>query len=210
VNITQNSTGPTKDTPEHYKVLLELGACHISMGNYKEAQRCYEESVSLGADGPQLYLGLGTVALGRELFEEAEVAFKVAIRLDKNCAEAFCGLAIIHQQKHDFAEAQQMYAKCLELNNDNLTALSGLFQASRQLGLFSKAKHYLEVYLKNHPSDAKVMFCLATLYVNDDQLNEAEKVLSDVLISEPAFVDAANLLEEVEHQLVAEKYQKNA
>jgi hypothetical protein len=34
--------------------------------------------------------------------------------------------------------------------------------------------------------------------------------LLDVLISEPAFVDAANLLEEVEHQLVAEKNQKNA
>jgi len=85
-----------------------------------------------------------------------------------------------------------------------------LFQASRQLEFYSKAKHYLEVYLKNHPSDAKVMFCLATLYVNDDQLNEAKKVLLDVLISEPDFVDAANLLEEVEHQLVAEKYQKNA
>ena len=52
-----------------------------------------------------------------------------------------------------------------------------------------------------HPGDTKIMFCLATLYMKDGRLNEAKKVLSGILASEPDYTNAANLLEEVEHQL---------
>ena len=37
--------------------------------------------------------------------------------------------------------------------------------------------------------------------MKDGQLNEAKKVLSEVLASEPDYTDAVNLLEEVEHEL---------
>jgi cytochrome c-type biogenesis protein CcmH/NrfG len=52
-----------------------------------------------------------------------------------------------------------------------------------------------------HPGDKKVMFCLATLCMKDGRLNEAKKVLSEVLASGSDYTDAVNLLEEVEHQL---------
>ena len=186
---------------QQYQVLQELGDRYSSVGDYVHAQRCYEKAVSLGLDEPGPYIGLGTIALENKRIEDAEAAFRVALRLDKGCANAYYGLGLVYQWKEDFAEAFEMYLKCLESDTDNLTGLLGLFQTSRQIGSFSKVRHYMEVYLKTHPGDTKIMFCLATLYMKDGRLDEAKKVLSKVLASRPTYTDAVNLLEEVEHEL---------
>ncbi len=99
--------------------------------------------------------------------------------------------------------AFQMYLKCLESDTDNITALLGLFRVSRQIDSFSKVTHHMEAYVKIHPGDTKVMFCLATLYMKDGRLNEAKKVLAEVLGSEPGYTNTVNLLEEVEHRLMS-------
>lgn len=201
IDITDNNSVGGDGLPQQYQTLQELGDRYASVGDYAHAQRYYEKAASLGPDESGPYVGLGTIALENKRLEDAETAFKVALRLDRSCAKAYCGLGLVYQQKEDFAEAFQMYLKCLESDTDNLTALSGLFQTSRRIGSFSKVRHYLEVYLKRHPGDTKVMFCLATLYTKDGRLNEAKKVSSEILALEPDYTDAANLLEEVEHQL---------
>ena len=170
-----------EDNSQHHDVLLELGACHLSIGNYKKAQHYYEKSASLGADEPELYLGLGSIALNKGLLEEAEVAFSVATRLDRNCADAFCGLANVYQEKGDIEKAHQAYIKCLNLDNEHLKAILGLFQTSRQQGVFSEIICRLERYLKLHPDDEKVMFCLAIIDMVDGQLNRATEALSKLL-----------------------------
>jgi tetratricopeptide (TPR) repeat protein len=118
---------------QHYEVLQELGDCHTSVGNYAQAQECYEKAASLGPDEPGPYVGLGVIALQKNLLDDAEIAFRVACRLDVNCAKAYAGLAMVAQQRADYKQAFEMYLKCLELDIDNLTALLGLFQTSCQM-----------------------------------------------------------------------------
>lgn len=210
MGTAKNNFAEENGLAQQYKALQELGDCYTSVGDYAHAQRCYEKAASLEPDEPGPYVGLGTVALEKKQFEDAEIAFKVALRLNKSCAKAYCGLAFVYQERADFAKAFEMYLKCLELDSDNLKALLGLFQTSRQMGSFAKVRHYLQVYLKMHPGDTKVMFCLATLYMKDGRLNEAKKTLSDVLALDTAYTDASNLLEEVEHELNKEdKEQKS-
>ena len=187
--------------PRQYRALQELGDQYASVGDYVHAQHCYEQAVSLEPDEPGPYVRLGTAALENKRPEDAEKAFRTALRLDKGCVMAYCGLGLVYQYKENFAEAFEMYLKCFELDTDNLTALLGLFQISRRTGSFAKVRQYLEVYLKMHPGDTKVMFCLATLYMEDGRLNEAKKVLSEILVSEPDYTEAVNLLEEVEQKL---------
>ena len=167
MDITQENTTEQPDLTQHYEVLQELGDCYTSVGNYVQAQRCYEKAASLGPDEPGPYVGLGVVGLQKNLLDDAEVAFKVACRLDVNCAKAHCGLAMVAQQKCDYKQAFEMYLKCLELDTDNLTALLGLFQASCQMGSFAKVIYYLQLYLDMHPADISVMFSLAALYMKD-------------------------------------------
>lgn len=189
------------DSTQHYEVLQELGECYTSVGNYTQAQQCYEKAALLEPDEAGPYVGLGVVAIQKDLLEDAEIAFRVACRLDVNCARAYGGLALVAQQKGDYKEAFGMYLKCLELDNDNLTALLGLFQTSCEMGSFSRIIHYLEAYLNMHPGDTSVMFSLAALHMKDERFEQSRKILLDVLSLDPSNRDAADLLEEVEHSL---------
>lgn len=186
---------------QHYEVLRELGDCYTSVGNYSQAQRCYERAASLGPDEPGPYVGLGVAALQRDKLDDAEIAFRVACRLDADCAKAHAGLGMVAQQRQDYQKAFDLYMKSLELDTDNITALLGLFQVSCEMGSFAKVIYYLEVYLEMHPGDTSVMFALAALYLKDNRPEQSKSTLLDILTLEPANRDAANLLEEVEHSL---------
>jgi len=204
MDITRDETAQYENTTQRYEVLQELGDCYASVGNYDHAQRCYEKSAILEPDEADPYVGLGVVALQQELFDDADIAFRVACRLDANCSKAYAGMAMVAQERGDDKQAFDMYLKCLELDGDNLTALLGLFQSSCRMGSFGKIIHYLEVYLQMHPGDSSVMFSLAALYAKEGRLNQARTLLADILILDPENTDAANLLEEVEHNLAGQ------
>jgi len=205
MDITQNSVDQQHDLTQHYEVLLELGDCYSSVGNYTQAQQYYEKAAVLAPDEAGPYVGLGVIDLQKNLTEDAEIAFKVACRLDVNCAKAYAGLGLVAQQRAEYKQAFEMYLKCLELDTDNLIALLGLFQTSCQMGSFTKVTYYLEVYLNMHPGDISVMFPLAALYMKDGRFEESKKVLLDILSLDKNHRDAVNLLEEVEHSLAQTK-----
>jgi len=201
MDMMENNVGQECDALRQYAELQELGDCHASVGNYIQAQQCYEEAANLACDEPGPYVGLGVVALQQHLLDDAEIAFRVACRLDGTCAKAYAGLGLVAQQKADYRQAFEMYLKCLERDTDNLLAILGLFQASCQMGSFAKVIYYLESYLAMHPGDTSVMFPLAALYMKDGRLVRSRGVLESLLTLEPDHEDAANLLEEVEHNL---------
>ena len=201
MDMTQANEIERHKRTQHYEVLRELGDCYTSVGNYSQAHRCYEKAASLGPDEPGPYVGLGVASLQRDRLEDAEISFRVACRLDPNCAKAYAGLGMVAQQRQDFAGAFDFYMKSLELDTDNITALLGLFQVSCEMGSFAKVTYYLEIYLEMHPGDTSVMFALAVLYLKDGRPEQARNTLVNLLALEPANRDAANLLEEVDHNL---------
>jgi tetratricopeptide (TPR) repeat protein len=183
----------------HYEALRELGDCYTSVGQYDQAQRCYEKAAALGPDEPGPYVGLGVAALQMDRLDDAEIAFRVAYRLDPKCAKACAGLAMVAHRRRDLSQAFDYYMKSLELDTDSIMVLLGLFQVSCEMGSFAKVTYYLESYLQTHPGDTSVMFALAVLYLKDGRLGQSKTMLDEVLILDPAHRDAANLLEEVEH-----------
>jgi tetratricopeptide (TPR) repeat protein len=201
MDITENNTSQQHDSRQHYEVLQELGDCHTSVGDYLQAQKCYEKAAVLCPDEAGPYVGLGVVALQQNLLEDAETAFKVACRLDRNLAKAYAGLGLVAQQRGDYKRAFEMFLKCLELDTDNLIALLGLFQTSCQMGSFEKVTYYLQMYLDMHPGDVSVMYPLAALYMKDGRYEDSKRVLLDILALDRDHKDAACLLEEVEHNM---------
>jgi Flp pilus assembly protein TadD len=187
---------------QHYEVLMEYGDCLVNVGKFDDAQKHYEQAALLSPDAAGPYVGLGVVALQKNLPDDAELAFRVACRLGPQCAKAYAGLAMVAQLRKKFDEAFQLFLKTLEIEQDNMTALLGLFQTSLQMGSFEKIIHYLAVYLETHPGDTAVMFALAALYMKDGRFVESRKLLLDVLTLVPENKDAANLLEEVEHEIM--------
>lgn len=193
---------------QHFEVMQEMGDCHTQLGEYDQAKECYQKASWLEPDEAGPYVGTGVIALQQGQLDDADVAFRVAIRLDPQCSRAYAGQAMICQQKGKTKKAFDLYLKCLEIDSDNLTALLGLFQVSCQVGSFTRIIDYLKVYLEMHPDDCGVMFCLATLYVKNQQLSEAEALLDRILKLEPDNTDAGNLLEEVQH-IMAHSYRRS-
>ncbi len=73
------------------------------------------------------------------------------------------------------------------------------------MGSFEKVTHYLDLYLNMHPGDTSVMFPLAALYMKDGKFEESKNILLNLLSLDENHKDAANLLEEVEHNLAQAK-----
>jgi tetratricopeptide (TPR) repeat protein len=201
MDMAKGTIIPDEGTTQYYDMLCEMGSCYTSLEDYDNAKRCYEKAAVIEPDESEPYVGLGIIAMNTGRLEEAENIFNVAKRLGPSDGKCFCGLAVLYQQQGRFDEAFDMYLRSLELNSDNFTALLGLFQLSCHTGSFSRVIHYLNLYLDSHPGDIAVMFCLATLYHRQGDLDRADELLRNILVLDPANKDAADLLEEVEHQL---------
>ena len=199
--MKRDNTDQQHDSTQHYEVLMELGDCHTSVGDYSQAQQCYEKAAVLCPDEAGPYVGLGVVAMQKNLIDDAQTAFKVACRLDNKSAKAYAGLGMVAQQSQNYKRAFDMFLKSLELDTDNLIGLLGLFQTSCQMGSFEKVTFYLETYLNMHPGDISVMYPLAALYMKDGKFEDSRKVLSNILTLDSNHKDAADLLEEVEHNI---------
>ena len=197
--------GMSVDAHQAYDTWQALGECYTSVGNYPEAQRCYEKTAILSPDEPGPYVGLGIIALQKDRWDEAEIAFRVACRLDPDCARAYAGLGTVAQKRREFEQAFDLYLKCLERDTDNLSALLGLFQTSCQMGSFAKVIHYLQVYLRMHPDDISVMFSLAAIYMKECRFEQSRKILQDILLLDSGNKDAADLLEEVNRSLMRQR-----
>lgn len=140
---------------------------------------------------PKTRVDVGASALTEGRLQEAADAFENAHSSDLRCFRASYGLALACQQKGDFSRAFQMYLKCLDLDGTSLPALLGLFQASLQTGSLGAVRQYLELNLEVTPGDTAIMFCLAALYLKQNRLDDAKKVLTDILITDPAYREAA-------------------
>lgn len=200
---------PDQGTHQRYELIKDMGDCYAQLGEYNQAQQCYRQAASLAPDEAAPYVGSGVVALQQGRLDEAELAFRVALRLDSENSKAWAGLAMIRQQTGALNEAFDAYLNSLQYDCDNLTALLGLFQVSCQMGTFDRVIDYLKRYLERHPADTAVMFSLAALYLREGQYFQAERMLQDILILEPANQDAQHLLEETRHQLAQTKGNKN-
>jgi tetratricopeptide (TPR) repeat protein len=192
---------------QRFDVLNELGDCYSALGDLDRAKDCYRQAADLEPDRAAPYVGLGVAAIQLDRLDEAQIAFEAAARREPHCAEAYGGLAMIRQHRQDYPGAFDMHLKCLELDTDNLVALLGLFQTSCQMGTFAKVIHYLEIYLDRHPGDTSVLFCLATLYAREGQLDSARESVLSVLALEPGKAEAEQLLREIQKQLAEMKPQ---
>lgn len=209
MDILSQTHLPDQGRTQHFEIVQELGDCYAQLGEYEQAQSCYEKAATLEPDSAAPYVGLAVIALQNGKPDDADIAFRVAVRLDPRCSRALTGLAMIAQQKSDMPKAFDLYLKSLEIDSDDLTALIGLFQVSCQMKSFGRVIDYLKVYLQSHSDDVPVMFCLATLYVKDRRPRLAHDLLTRIAEIDPDNRDAENLLEDVNHMLAQSENRRN-
>lgn len=183
-----------------------MGDCHLAMAELAEAKWCFSRAAAVAPHRAEPLVGLANVSFQLGHHEQAYRQFLSATELDSQCGAAFAGLAMIYQNRDDCPGAFDMYLRALELEPDNLLALLGLFQMSRSMGTFKQIIHYLEVYRKGHPDDSAVLFCLASLYVQENHLLQARELLLEVLDLEPGKPEANALLSQVHRAMLDSRH----
>jgi tetratricopeptide (TPR) repeat protein len=196
----------TRTVKSSYVKMMELGNCHLAVAELAKARRCFARAAVLEPALAEPLVGLGSVELQLGNHEEAYRLLIRALEIDGRSAGACSGLAAVYQQRQDYRHAFDMYLRALEIQPENLLALLGLFQMSRRMGTFKQIIHYLEVYRKSHPDDAAVLFCLASLYVQENHLLRARELLLEVLDLEPGKPEANALLAQVHRAMLDERH----
>ncbi len=199
--------GPERVELEEYAdgdstLLTDLAKGHTPLASHDQALRYYLKATQTSPNESEPYVGLGMIALQLEKPDLARRSLETALDMDPECSAACGGLAMLQQQDGNYPAAFDLYLRCLDIDSDNLFALLGLFQTSCQMGSFGKVIGFLELYLKKHPDDSSVLFCLATLYAREGQLPQARDGLIRVLVLEPDKVEASKLLTNVQIRLI--------
>jgi tetratricopeptide (TPR) repeat protein len=57
--------------PSNYKAIVNQGVVYRQMGNYEQAERCYERALVLAPDYAELHASLGALAVFREDYDKA-------------------------------------------------------------------------------------------------------------------------------------------
>ncbi len=141
------------------------------------ALRAYDEGLQLARSGNN------TQALAK--FEEATTQ-------DSSFAMGFSKLAQTYAALGYDDKAEQASRRAVELS-DNLPAQDRLLIAANHASIMhdpAKAIAAYEQLAKVNPDDAQTQFALAKLYEDSGNLDQAKKYLSQVLKSDPNFVQA--------------------
>jgi len=101
------------------------------------------------------------------------------------------------EESSDLNSAIARYKDALDTDPESMAALFGLVKTSFELNQLEVAEKYLNRYLELHPANLDVLFSLGGVYVKQGKYREANKVLERVLLFDPGYKDAKEVLKMV-------------
>jgi len=93
-----------------------MGIANQMMFNFKEASRCYEQSLKLNPDDPQVLNNLGTMNESLGDYKRADRAYRRALKLDPHSALTFKNLGTNLIAQHDYREGWDAYERAIALD----------------------------------------------------------------------------------------------
>ncbi len=145
-----------------------------SAGESDEALDALREGIRSNPEDAELHFQLGTLLSAQERYDEAELRFTQAINIDRRHSEACVSLALCYGTRNNSAEAVSYLRRAQAVKPwDARIALllTQAAKAARQQGLSTRTQAQM-------PSS------------DDDNNEQGLEELSQVMVSEPDFVDA--------------------
>jgi arylsulfatase A-like enzyme/Tfp pilus assembly protein PilF len=129
------------------------------------------------------------VARGDE--EMAEQRLKKVLESDPGLIDAYQMLGNIASQRHEYDGAAEYFRQALEIDSDHRSSLFGLANAYRRLGRYDDALLGFDRLRVLSPHDSKAVVSMSDIYVEQQRLHEALRVIGEAaqLDAAPAMVD---------------------
>lgn len=130
------------------------------------AKQSYEEALKFESQNPMVYLNLGQIRLlsVQEILKKNNLSDEEKKNLPQIIDQAIADLEKSKQLKSDFMEADYYLATALELKGEKEKAIE-------------KMKTLADAY----PSDVTILYTLGVMYIDNNQLTEAQATLNRVV-----------------------------
>ncbi len=169
---------------------LNLGVAHAELGNYPEAARNFQTSVTLAPNSVPAHINLGRVfqLLGRA--DEAVECYRSALRLAPGNFHTLRMLAHTYCQAGNHMGAIRAYKELARHSPGDTTLWVSMGNIYRNLGLLEEAASSYRQALEINPGSEDARVRLGYLLPHLGRLEEAEACFQTVLETNPDYEDA--------------------
>lgn len=112
-------------------------------------------------------------------------------------ASEYCSIGRLYSEQHDYENAKSFIMKAIEIQPSNKGALMELSSLAELTGNLDQAINYMHSAMEKAGADSELLMRNAQLLIKKGSVEEATKLISDVLAKEPNNRHARKLLGEL-------------
>ncbi|MGA9885173.1 MAG: tetratricopeptide repeat protein [Candidatus Acidiferrales bacterium] len=167
---------------ENEPALDQLSQLLIDEGRAPEAIALLTKAAD-DTSSPDLYGVLGDAYSHTHDYAKAEAAYRKAIENDPTDASHRHGLAQALMSQHKYAEALEQFKKLTQMEPNSSDNYLRMAELQRRLGQYGDAQSSLTHAQQLAPGNLEVLYNQALLYEDQNQFDQAAKLLSDAIAS---------------------------
>lgn len=175
-----------KFEPNSPRLSYLLGLSFYTAGEFEESVPPLQRSVDLDPKDERAHLLLASALTGLGRSDEAFVEWQAALRIAPQSAMALDGIARILLAKGD---NESVIAQLAGMQLDEKLTLD-LANAYRGAGQFANAASVLSRELKTYPDSAPITSLLASVYLQQLRISEADEVAAQLARRNPHNIEA--------------------
>lgn len=178
----QIEAGKTEDAIETYTALVEYnkknadayylrGLAYMSIDDPELAVEDFESAVKYKKDSGELYAGIYEQLTSVGMEEEAADYLERGLEIEGDGADACLARGRLYLASGDYDSAMAELKSALK--QEETLANLYLGEAASALGSSEEAKGYYDAYIKEHPDDAKVLYELGRIALEEGAYHQA-------------------------------------
>ena len=184
------------------------GAKQKSLGNYDKAIIEFKNALDILPEHHECMYQLGSIYLKLNKFEDAEYWSEKALGINKNYNFWYYEqLGRIYIKSNKFEKAASVYSKIIEKEPSRKEIYEKAADAYVQVAKYNDATIFLNKYINKFGHDEDICRKLERIYLSNNQINEAYKIIKLLSETYPGNIKYLSLLAELQ---VKNKYYNEA
>lgn len=189
---------PDISTTQKSSLFRHIGDCFTKLGDLENATANYTRALELDPYCSKSLIGLGTVSLQQHNYNVAVPQFQKAVGLSPRDDMASLGLGLAFEGLGELDEARRWTTRACELNIENTVAIFNLVKLAYDTEIFTEAERVVSRHVGLHPHDINMIFTLGGLAFRMGKLEEAGKLMENILLLDPMNGRAHSLMAQIQ------------
>lgn len=169
---------------------LDLGIAHHQVGEFTQAQACYEQVLQWQPARADAWHLLGVIAYQQEEYLTAIAQIDRAIELNANAANFYNSLGSVYQKLRQFDRSLECYQKVIQLEANFFKAHNNIGLIYQEKGQFQDAIASYQQAIQLQPNYAEAYLNLSIAYDKQTQLTRAIECCQKAIQLKPEYADA--------------------